>query len=1083
MRKLRFLLACLLLVGVGLVNAQSKSISGRVLSAEDGQPIIGATVKVKGTSIGTITNTEGAFKINIPDNNKTLVISYVGTKTIEVEATNNLSAKLQADSKLIDEVVVTALGIKREKKALGYSVQEINSDLNDAKESNIVNAISGKVSGVQIKQSSTMGGSANILIRGNKSLLGNNQAMFVVDGVPINNSMTNSTDVAEGIGGYDYGNAASDINSEDIESMSVLKGAAASALYGSRAANGVVLITTKKGKVQKGVGVTINSGILYTSADKSTLPKIQKEYGAGYGDYFDYADLNGDGIDETIVPTYDDASWGHKFDPTLMVVDWVGMDPFDTKNHLRQVPWVAGAHDIRDFFETGVKYSNNIAIDGGNDKGTYRVSYTNVSEAGIMPNSKMNKNTVNFAGSYNFTKKFSIESNVSYTKDANTGRYGTGYDPGNPMQSLGQWFQTNVDIADLKKYYMSSDGSQRTWNYGDPINGDLSPIYHNNIYWTRLVNFENDSRDRMFGYLNAKYQIAPWISLEGRASTDYYSEMQEERIAIGSNQLSKYSKYLRTFNETNFDLMLKMNHNFGAISASGLLGVSRRRNESASTNSTTVGGLHLNGFYNLADLKSPDAYYNLMNSKSPIKTVETDEILGVNSVYASATLGYNNIVYMDLSERIDQMSTLPTKNNTFQYPAVSGSFIISELEVIKDFTALSFAKVRLNYAEVGNGADVYSTGKAYTQNTNWSTLGVFSLSTVINNPDLKPERTKSWETGLEANFFQKRVGFDMSLYKTNSVDQIIPVNISRASGYNQRYVNAGEIENKGIELSFDLVPIKTKDFSWDVKVNWSKNANKVISLYEGVDNILLTDSWDISLNLAKGQPYGMLRGTDFVYTNGKPTVDAAGYYLYQTNPDGSKKTDCMLGSVLPEWTGGISSTLTYKGISLYFLIDISKGGKVYSVDQKYGVSTGLFAETAGLNDKGNPKRDLVANGGGLRYNAVYADGTQNTSYIEANEWGTAWDYDITPTAAYIYDASYVKLRELSLSYALPAKFLAKTPFTKLSASVVGRNLWIIHKNTPYFDPETSQSAGNLQGIADGAYPSTRTLGFNLSLGF
>ena len=1072
MRKLTFLWACLFLIGVGLVNAQTKSVSGKVITADDGQPVIGASVMVKGTTNGTITGVSGDFTLSVVGGGiKTLIISYVGLKTVEVEAKSGVVIKLESDALAIDEVVVTALGIKREKKALGYSVQEINSDLNDAKESNIVNAISGKVSGVQIKQSSTMGGSANILIRGNKSLLGNNQAMFVVDGVPINNSMTNSTDVAEGLGGYDYGNAASDINSEDIASISVLKGAAASALYGSRAANGVILITTKKGKAQKGVGVSINSGLLYTSADKSTLPKIQKEYGAGYGDYFDYADINGDGIDETVVPMYDDASWGHKFDPTLMVADWVGMDPFDTNNYLRLVPWVAGAHDIRDFFETGVKYSNNIALDGGNDKGTYRLSYTNVSEAGIMPNSKMDKNTINFAGSYNFTKKFSVESNVSYTKDANTGRYGTGYDPGNPMQSLGQWFQTNVDIADLKKYYISSDGSQRTWNYADPISGDLSPIYHNNIYWTRLVNFENDSRNRVFGYVNAKYQIAPWISLEGRASTDYYSEMQEERIAIGSNQVSKYSKYLRSFNETNFDLMLKFNHNFGQIAMNGLVGVNRRRNEAASTFATTVGGLHFNGFY------------NLMNSKSPIKTTETDEILGVNSTYANVTLSYNNIAYLDLSERVDRMSTLPIENNTFQYPAVSGSFILSELETLKEIKALSFAKIRLNYAEVGNGADVYSTGKAYTQNTNWSTLGVFSLSTIINNPELKPERTKSWEVGLEANFLDKRVGLDLSLYKTNSVDQIIPVNISRASGYNQRYVNAGEIENKGIELSFDVVPVKTKDFSWDLKFNWSKNNNKVVDLYEGVDNILLTDSWDISLNLAKGQPYGMLRGTDFVYTNGKPTVDADGYYLFQTNTDGSKKTDCLLGSVLPDWTGGISSTLTYKGVSLYFLIDVSKGGKVYSVDQKYGVSTGLFAETAGLNDKGNPKRDFVADGGGLRYNAVYEDGTPNTSYIEANEWGTAWDYDITPTAAYIYDASYVKLRELSLSYTLPSKLLTKTPFTKISASLVGRNLWLISKNTPYFDPETNQSAGNIQGIADGAYPSTRTMGFNLSLSF
>lgn len=1076
MRKLTFFITCLFLIGISLVNAQTKSVTGKVITADDGQPVIGASVIVKGTTNGTITGVNGDFNLAVGSGTKTLIISYVGLKTVEVEAKSGITVKMVSDALAIDEVVVTALGIKREKKALGYSVQEINSDLNNAKESNLVNSISGKVSGVQIKQASTMGGSANILIRGNKSFLGNNQAMFVVDGVPVDNSITNSTDVAEGVGGYDYGNAVSDINSEDIESISVLKGAAASALYGSRAANGVVLITTKKGKAQKGVGVSVSSGILLTSADKTTLPSIQKEYGGGYGayyedptGYFNYADLDGDGKEDLIVPTSEDASWGAKFDPNLMVIDWVGLDPLDKNTYLRKVPWVAGKHDIRDFFETGIKYNNNIALDGGNDKGTYRFSYTNVSETGIMPNSKMNKNTANFVGSYNFTRNFSLESNVSYTNDKNTGRYGTGYDPGNPMQSLGQWFQSNVDIYDLKNYIKSADGTQRTWNYS--YYDDLSPIYHNNIYWTRLINFENDSRNRFFGYVNAKYKIAPWISAEGRVSTDYYSEIQEERIAIGSNQTSKYSKYLRSFIETNYDLMLRANHNFGEISTNALLGVNKRSNQVVSTYATTIGGLQV-----------PD-FYNLMNSKSPVSTTEKDELMGVNSAYMNLTLGYNNLAYLDITGRMDQMSTLPLTNNTYFYPSVSGSFILSEIEAIKNIKEISFAKLRLNYAEVGNGAPVYSTGKSYTKKTNWNSLPVFSLPTILNNPDLKPERTKSWEAGLEANFFQKRVGLDLSLYKTNSIDQIMAVNISTASGYSQRYVNSGEIENKGVELSLNLVPVKTRDFSWDMRINWTKNKNTVVDLYEGVDNILLTDSWDISLNLTKGQPYGMLRGTDFVYTNGKRTVDADGYYLFATNEDGSKKTDCLLGSVLPDWTGGISNTFTYKNFSLYLLVDISKGGKIYSVDQKYGVSTGLFAETAGLNDKGNPKRDLVADGGGIAYNAVYEDGTPNKSYIEANEWATAWDYDITPTAAYIYDASYVKLRELSLSYSLSARTLAKTPFNKITASFVGRNLWIIHKNTPYFDPETSQSAGNLQGIADGAYPSTRTLGFNLSFSF
>jgi TonB-linked SusC/RagA family outer membrane protein len=1073
MRKLTFFLACLFLIGVGLVNAQTRSITGKVVSAEDGEPIIGASVMVKGTQSGTITDGNGVFKVSLPTNANMLVVSYVGMKTQEVEAKYNITIRLESDTKLIDEVVVTALGIKRDKKALGYSVQEISNDINNVKESNIVNAISGKVSGVQIKQSSTMGGSANILIRGNKSFLGNNQALFVIDGVAFDNSRTNTTNQVEGWGGYDYGNAASDINSEDIESVSVLKGAAASALYGSRAANGVVLITTKKGKAQKGVGVSVNSGILFTSADKSTLPKIQKEYGGGYGQYYDdpsgyffYEDVDGDGTPDLVVPTSEDASWGAKFDENLKVVDWIGLDPLDKTNFGRKVPWVAAKHDIRDFFETGIKFNNNIALTGGNDKGNYRVSYTNMSETGIMPNSKMSKNTINFVGSYNFTPKFSVESNITYNVDDNVGRYGTGYDPGNPMQSLGQWFQTNVDILDMKNYYKSANGTQRTWNYS--YVDDLSPIYHNNIYWTRLVNYENDGRNRLFGYMNAKYSILPWMSIEGRLSTDFYSEMQEERVEQGSNQTSEYNKYLKNFVENNADLMLKANKTFGAVSTNLLLGFNSRTSRMQSTFASTVGGLQTPGFF------------NLMNSKSPITTTEADEILGVNSIYGNLSLGYNNMYYLDLTGRYDQMSTI---KDPYFYPSVSGSFILSELEALKDVKALTFAKLRLNYAEVGNGAPVYSTKNTYNKYANWNSLPIYSLSTVLKNPDLKAERTKSWETGIEASFLQKRISFDLSLYKTNSVDQIMPVNISTASGYDQRYVNSGEIENKGIELSLNLVPVKSKDFNWSVQFNWSKNNNKVVSLYENVDNILLTDMWDVSLNLAKGQPYGLLRGTNFVYTNGKRTVDADGYYLYELNADGSKKTDCELGSVLPNWTGGVSTTLNYKGISVYALIDISMGGKVYSADQKYGVATGLFAETAGLNAKGNPKRDPVEDGGGILYDAVYEDGTPNTSYIWAGDWDGGWLYDYIPTAAYVYDASFVKLRELSVTYSLPSKLLKKTPFTDISASMVGRNLWLIYKNTPYFDPETSQSAGNIQGLANGAYPSSKTLGFNLSFKF
>lgn len=1074
MKKFLLLVILFLSIGISGLLAQTRVVTGTVRSSVQGEgPVPGVTVMVKGTTTGSITDANGKYSLDVPAGGTTLVFSYIGMKSQEIEIAGRtvVDVVMEPDVIGLNEVVVTALGISREKKSLGYAVQEVKGDnISKTKESNFVNSLSGKVSGVQIIQSNTMGGSANILIRGNKSLMGNNQALFVIDGVPVDNSINNTEDMVNRNGGYDYGNAASDINPEDIESLSVLKGAAATALYGSRAANGVVMITTKKGSARKGVGVTFSTGLTFSRVDQRTLPKIQKEYGGGYGQYYEDAsgyffetDINGDGNNELIVPTSEDASWGAKFDPSLMVIDWVGLEPTDAANYLKPVPWVAAKHDIRDFFETGIKQNYNLAFDGGNSKGVYRFSYTNLGEKGIMPNSQIRKNVFNFSGTYNFTDKLSVESNVSYINDVGKGRFGTGYDPGNPMQSLGQWFQANVDIEDLKKYVITPDGRQRTWNYA--YYDDLSPIYHNNIYWTRNVNFENDGRDRIFGYATIRFKLNSWITLEGRAATDTYSEFQEERVAIYSNQTSRYQKYLRDFSETNMDLMAKFDKNIGDFSINGLLGANRRRTSLNSTDVTTVGGLIV-----------PD-FYSLLNSKAPILSREINALSGVNSVFGNVSLGYKSMVYLDLTGRNDISSTLPEDNKSYFYPSASASFILSELKPLKRAKAISFLKVRLNYAEVGNDAPVYSLLPTYTQEANWESNGLFHPNPIFQNPGLRPERTKSMEAGLEAKFLDNRLGFDFSLYKTNTIDQIMPVSITVASGYDQRYVNSGEIENKGIELSLNATPVKRGDFSWDLQANWFKNVNTVKSLYEGVDNILLSSDWDISTNIVKGESYGILRGTDFVYTNGQKTVGPDGMYLIGEDPT------AIIGSILPDWQAGITNIFTFRGFSLSGLIDISKGGDLYSVDMKYGLATGIFAETAGLNDKGNPKRDPVEDGGGVLNEGVYEDGTPNQTYVWAGDWDGAWLYDYLPTRAYVYDASYIKLREVAFTYNLPSKFLAKTRLSRASVSLVGRNLWIMYSNMPYYDPETSNSAGNIQGIADGAYPSTRTLGFNLTVVF
>jgi len=1070
-------------------SGQQKSISGTVTGAEDGQPVIGCTVQLKGSATGTTTDVNGKYTLSVPQEAAILVFSYVGMKTQEVEIGGRSSVNVVLESEItsLNEVVVTALGVSREKKSLGYSVQQIGGEeLNTARETNFVSSMSGKVSGVSIKQPNTMGGSANVVIRGNASLLGNNQALFVVDGIPIDNSITNTETMKTGGGGFDYGNAAMDINPDDIASISVLKGAAASALYGSRAANGVILVTTKKGVKNTGLGITVNSSVLFSKIDNTTLPKYQKEYGGSYGPYYDtddgyflLYDVDGDGTDDEVVPIFDDASWGAKFDPDRKVVHWDGLDPL-ASNYGEKRPWVFPDHSIESLFETGIKYTNNISFDGGNEFGSFRLSYTNADEKGIMANSSIKRNTVTLTGTYDLSERMKIEANASYISQKAIGRFGTGYDEQNPMQVFGQWFQTNVDVLDLLNNYKSPvDGSHRTWNYTDIPTADNPPraYYANNPNWVRYENYNNDGRDRFFGYGKLSYKLADWASLEGRLANDFYSEYQERRVAIGSAEagaLPDYTKYVRTFNEFNADLMLRFQKDFGTFSLNGLVGSSTRTNDIRSVLSSTVGGLSI-----------PN-YFAIDNTIASAFVEENEILTRINSYYGNASLGFRRLVYVDLTARYDISSTLPEANNGYFYPSISTSFILSELGGLKDLSFLSFLKARINYAEVGADAPAYKTKLNYIAGRPWSNIGMFSLQSNIHNvelipalfnADLLPERTKSIEAGLEARFLKDRFGFDFSYYKNNTFDQIIPIEVSRASGYSAIYINAGEIQNLGYEFTLNAVPVQKKDFSWNLDINWFRNQNKVVTLGDDIDNILLFSAWDVSVNALEGEPYGAIKGTNFVYRDGKKVVNEDGFFLKTDEEE-------VIGNINPDWNAGIKNTFRYKSISLSGLIDIQQGGDIYSVNTKHGWATGLYEETAGLNDKGNPKRDPVSEGGGILFTGtVHEDGTPNTTYFECNEWGTAFDYDTSPTARYVFDASYVKLRELALTYSLPSSLISGTFIKGAAVSFVGRNLWIIHKNTYHFDPEAAVSAGNQQGIESGAYPTARTYGVDLKISF
>ena len=1046
-----------------------RTITGSV-TAEDGEALIGATILLKGTTIGTTTDIDGTYSIEVGDQ-KILLFSYTGfvTKEVAISASNVIDVKM-SEGLALNEVVVTALGISREEKSLGYAVQQIEgTELSSNPQTNFVQSLSGKVSGVNIRQANAMGGSANVVIRGQKSLTNNNQALYVVDGVPIDNGHES----IDAWGGYDYGNAAMDINPEDIESVSILKGAAATALYGSRAANGVVSITTKKGSKTNGIGVTVNSNFVVGTIDNSTMPKHQKEYGGGYGPFYEdptsnffYADIDGDGVKDLIAPTSEDASWGAKFDPNLQVIHWDALDPA-ASNYGEKRPWVAGANGIDYFFKDSRKFTNTVTIDGSNTAGFFRLSFTNMDETGILPNSKMDRNTITFGAGYDLNDKLTANFHGSYIKNTATGRYGTGYDGKNVMQSFSQWIQTNVDFQRLEEKWLRPDGSQLSWNHG--YYDDLNPIYFDNPYWVRNKNYQNDNRDRTLGQFNLVYKPVEWLSITGRVAADSYSETRSERTAIGSVDQSNFNIINAKVLEVNTDLIARASKRFNDLTVDVMLGGNVRDREYQSVYTTTVGGLII-----------PD-YYSVKNSISPTSSTEKLQLRNSYSGYGSVTLGYKGFAYLDFTDRYDVTSTLPRANNAYNYYSISGSFILSEL--MENTGPLSYAKIRASYGEVGNDAAPYKIRNVYSQAASFGTIPIFSVNNSLLNADLRPERTKSSELGLELKFLQNRIGLDVAVYKDNSYDQIMPVTVSFASGNSTRWVNGGELENKGVEITLNATPVAIRDFEWGFTANWTKNKNKVISLYEGNQNLLIYSAWDASINATVGQPYGTIRGTNFLYTNGQRTVDENGYFMEETDANGNVVSDAVLGDINPDWNMGISTKLKYKNLTISGLLDIQHGGDIYSINTKYGQATGVFAETAGLNDKGNPIRDRVADGGGIKFDAVKADGSPNDIYTPAYRWGRAFYYNNSPTARYVLDASYVKFRELVISYDLPKRFLGNAPIAGVQFSLVGRNLAILSKNVEHFDPEYSAASGNQQGIESGAYPTTKSYGFNIRLQF
>ncbi|KEQ28165.1 TonB-dependent receptor [Pedobacter antarcticus 4BY] len=1037
-----------------LTFAQDTTIKG-VVKASTGETLPGVSVALKGSSQVVATDINGSFSIVAPDRS-ILVFSYIGFQVQELQINRNAGAllvTLQPTENALNEVVVTALGINRQKKSLGYAVQEIKGqDLAEAKETNLVNALAGKIAGVRVTNSQGDMGSSRVVIRGETSISGNNQPLFVVDGIPVDNSQLNSA------GARDYANAISDINADDIESISVLKGPNAAALYGSRAAAGVIIIKTKTGKSKRGVGITVNSNtVLETIA---TLPVYQNAFGQGSEGLFSYVDGKGKGLNDGV-----DESWGPRMDGRLL-------PQFFSKGVA--VPFVAHPDNVRDFFQTGYSLNNGIAIADATEKFDYRLSYNNLKQVGVVPNSGQGKNSVTLNTTLRLTPKLSLTANANYSKLGSDNLPGTGGSRSTSTMLQFAWFGRQVDINELKNY-LDENGNTFNWNNS----------YYSNPYWVAYENTVSQNRNRLIGSVGLNYKIIDGLDFNFRTGTDYYNDRRKVRVAYGTNgsPFGSYTESAFTVSETNTDGTLNLNKKLSSDFTLEALVGANIRSRYIEQNDQSAPRLAVAGLYALNNSRDPLTSSNIYNK------------LKSYSIYSSAQLGFRNYLFANITARNDWSSTLPAQNRSYFYPSFNGSFVLTEALDIKS-EVLDYAKIRGGWSKVGKDADPYRLINTYGFSAPFGSNPQLSPSTTDLNPNLKPETTTSTELGAEASFFNKRVRLDLSLYNTNSYDQILSVDVSQSTGFKSKLLNAGKINNKGIEVQLGVTPVK-KAFTWDVDVNFAANRSRVISL----DDAGLLQNYVVATNSAQviasvGQPYGTLFGNAFLRdAGGNIIVNSTG--APQTDP--SKK---VLGKYTPDWIGGISNTFSYKGLSLGVLIDASIGGSIYNGTYATGTYTGVLASTlpgrgaefGGIsyyypdNKKANGTV-RVGNGAaaptgavvyddGIVFNGVSADGKPNEKVLPAQQYYKSFR---TIDEANIFDASYVKLREVKLSYNLPAKWIRPLNLQGVSVSLVGRNLLIIHRNVTDIDPEVAFNTGNGQGLESLSNPTTRSYGFNINI--
>lgn len=1016
-------------------QARAVPVNGHVkVKNKDGSESAVSNVSIveKGTSNGTRTNDNGDFTISVSNPNATLLISYVGYVTQEypLNGQTTVNVVLNADEKELGEVVVTALGITRQKRSLTYATQSLKGeDLSNSREVNVTSAMNGKVAGLTInKTNSGPGGSNRIIFRGNRSIGRTNQPLVVVDGVRIDNSAKAGADVAL-FGARDDGDGISNINPDDIESMTVLTGASAAALYGSDASNGAIIITTKKGSIGKGIGIQVSSSA--AMENPLVLPDFQNRYGQGDAGVFVPASAN---------------SWGPEM-TGQDVTDWTG----------KTQPLTPQSNNVDDFFRTGTEFINSVAVSAGTEKAQTYFSYTNTLSNGILPNNSYKRNNVLLRQTTQIAKGLSLDIKANYIAEDVENRPLTG--AGNRITSTLYAMPRSLRLSDIKNFETLHEDGALTQNYW----ATPSPSFQN-PYWSAYRNLYTRKRDRFIGLAALRYQLTPELSIQVRTSLDYYTDIGEEKDYNNTFWLTDYpgqGNYIinkESNRQFNNDVLLSYNKNFSdklSLTVNAGASIEQYHFERTTLNNQGLNAPNIFATSNAVSLS------NSVNNYIPYAPLARTE---KQSVYASAQLGYNNYLFLEFTGRNDWNSTLPVKNASYFFPSAGISALLNEILHLP--VAISILKLRTSYAFVGNGTGFNELKPVYSLAPGGNS-GFLLIDGTLRNANLKPEETHSFEAGLDAGFIDNRIGFQATYYNTNTINQILTIPVPAASGYARRIINAGKIQNQGIELVVNAQPVRSKNFNWKMQLVFGSNVNKVIRLDSLQPKVSLSSPQALgSIVVEEGRKYGELYTSSLQHdNNGNVVVDATGKPLLIT--DQTK----YAGNFNPDWTAGFSNTFQYKNWSLYFLIDERKGGTIISGTQALMASAGTSAAT-------EPNRET----GFIIPNSVTEDGGKNTQPVTAQDyWMQVASNNIGELFA--YSATNIRLREASISYAFPPAKLASGFIKGVQVSLVGRNLFFFKNKAQGIDPETALGTGNNQGIEYASLPSTRSYGLYLKFNF